>query len=294
MTRGWVGFDLDSAIRPRSLPTLSVQSVTFRAVGKTKGKSGRSAKSSSASRARSTPTKTNARAKATVPKSTPARPVAVLPAAPPAPPPPPPPRDELAASRDVGRLLRYGERFGAWKIDTRLLQHMQLPVMSGALAVFDPGAPKSWRVLDRPLGIAAGQFRVMLSVAHHDDGRERLAALVIHVGRPPIAKWTVAHYKGQKKPKSADQLPRCPVTTGWLALLDAGDTAPGVVATPAAAAALTPVEVPLTDGRRALAVPCENGEHVAYWAVDAADKPIALVVDFDVFTQKEWKARSPT
>ena len=55
-----------------------------------------------------------------------------------------------------------------------------------------------------------------------------------------------------------------------------------------------PVEVPLTDGRRALALPCGNGEFAAYWAVDAADKPICLVVDFDVFTQKDWKARPPS
>ncbi len=52
-----------------------------------------------------------------------------------------------------------------------------------------------------------------------------------------------------------------------------------------------PLEVPLTDGRRALAVPCGEGEYAAYWAVDATDKPICLVVDFDVFTQKEWKAK---
>jgi hypothetical protein len=55
-----------------------------------------------------------------------------------------------------------------------------------------------------------------------------------------------------------------------------------------------PVEVPLTDGRRALALPCGNGEFAAYWAVDTADKPICIVVDFDVFTQKDWKARAVT
>jgi hypothetical protein len=201
-----------------------------------------------------------------------------------------PARDELVAPRDIGRLARYGERFGAWKIDTRLLQHVQLTVASGALAISDPGAAKSWRVLDRPLGAAVGQFRVMLSVARRDDGSERLAAVVIHVGRPPIAKWTVAHYRGQKKPRSADQLPRCAVTTGWLALVDAGAEPTGVIAMPAGAPAIAPIEAPLTDGRRALAFPCENGDYVAYWAVDGSDKPICLVVDFEVFTQKEWKA----
>src|SRR5207244_2146146 len=44
------------------------------------------------------------------PKST--RVITKLPPAPPAPPPPPPPRDELVSPRDIGRLTRYGERFG--------------------------------------------------------------------------------------------------------------------------------------------------------------------------------------
>ena len=207
---------------------------------------------------------------------------------PPAAPAPPPPRDELAAPRDVARLTRYGERFGPHKIDVRMLP-LQLPVSSAALAIFDPGVPKSWRVLDRPSG--SGLFRVMQSVARTDAGAERLAAIVIHVGRPPIARWTVAHYTGQKKPKSAAQLPRCPVTTGWLAIVDAGDGPPGPLAVPTTAAGIQPVEIPLTDGRRALALPCGNGELAAYWAVDALDKPICLVVDCDVFTQKDWKAR---
>jgi hypothetical protein len=208
---------------------------------------------------------------------------------PPAPPPPPPPRDELPAPRDVARLTRYGERFGSHKVDVRWLP-IQLPVAGNALALFDPAAPKSWRVLDRPVGV--GQFRAMLSVARSDDGKERLAAIVIHVGRPPIARWTAAHYQGQKTPKSADQLPRIAVTSGWLALVDANGDAPGVVAVPEASPA--PVQVPFVDGRRALALPCASGEYAAYWAIDAADKPICLVIDFDVFTQKDWKARPPS
>lgn len=206
---------------------------------------------------------------------------------PPAPPLPPPPRAELVAPRDIGRLLRYGERFGAHKIDVRMLP-LALPA-SGALAAFDPSAPKSWRVFDRPVG--SGQFRVMLSVARTDGGKEQLAAIVIHVGRPPIAKWTVAHYAGAKPPKSADQLPRVTVTSGWLVLVDAGQGAPGAIAVPAGNG-IAPVEIPLADGRRALALPCGNGEFAAYWAVDAADKPVCLVVDFDVFTQKDWKTKA--
>ncbi len=261
-------------------------------MAKTKGKSPKGkaapAKAVKAAKAARTP------AVAAKPKKLPA--VAVKPArptkpslpAPPPPPPPPPTLDELAAPRDIARLTRYGERFGANRIDVRWLP-IQLPVASHAIAIADPGAPKSWRVLDRPVG--AGQFRAMLSIARTDEGKERLAAVTIHVGRPPIARWTLAHVKGAKKAKSADQAPRVPVTTGWLVLVD-GSSSPGPIAVPAAQG-VTPVEVPLTDGRKALALPCGNGEYTCYWAVDAADKPICLVVDFDVFTQKDWKARPP-
>jgi hypothetical protein len=215
----------------------------------------------------------------------------------PAPPPPPPieetpQRIELLAPRDIARLTRYGERFGANKIDVRWLP-IQLPVSSGFLAVMDPGTPKSFRVLDRPVG--TGLFRAMLSIARTDDGKERLAAITIHMGRPPITRWSVAHYKGQKAPKSVDQMPRVDVATGWFALLDAGKgekDSPGTLAVPPAVG-VTPIEVPLTDGRKALALPSGNGEFAAYWAVDATDKPICLVVDFDAFTQKDWKARAP-
>ncbi len=214
---------------------------------------------------------------------------------PPPPPPPPPTRDEFDADRDIGRLLRYGERFGAKKIDVRMLQ-LALPIASGSLAVCDPGVPKSFKALDRPTG--TGIFRVMLSVARTPDkpglpDKEQLAAVVIHVGRPPIAKWTVAHAQGQKKPKSEDQIPTWPVTTGFFALLDAGSGSPGVLAVPPSSG-VNPVEIPLTDGRRVLAFPSGNGEFSAYWAIDAADKPVCLVIDFDVLSQKDWKAKPPS
>jgi hypothetical protein len=204
----------------------------------------------------------------------------------------------VLATRDIARLLRYGERFGGDKIDVRMLP-LQLHARSGALAVCDPAEPATWRVLDRPLDrpLGTGAFRVMLSIARPDDetgaAHERLAAVVIHVGRPPIATWTVARPRDQVRPGDArggEPLPRTQVTSGWLALLDAGDGSPGVIALPPATG-LVPIEVPLTDGRRALALPCGNGAFAAYWALDAAERPICIVVDFDVFSQKAWKAR---
>jgi hypothetical protein len=213
----------------------------------------------------------------------------------PAPPPPTialPPRDELLAPREIGRLLRYGEKLGDHRIDIRMLP-LQLPVTSGALGVCDPAVPKTWRVLDRPSG--PGQFRVMLSVAKSGN-EERLAAIVIHLGRPPIAKWTVAHYKGQKKPRSPDASPRVPVTSEWIAIADGGEpigALPLPEITLGTPEALAPVEVPLVDGRKALAFPCAAGDHAAYWAIDAQDKPVCLVIELDIFKQKDWKPSRP-
>ena len=198
---------------------------------------------------------------------------------------------ESLATRDIGRLLRYGERIGGDKIDVRMLP-LQFHARSGALAVCDPDQPETWHVLERPIG--TGAFRVMLSIARPDEdagatSSERLAAVVIHVGRPPIARWTVAQLRGEARP-SPEAVPRTPVTSGWLALLDAGDGSPGVIALPPPTGVL-PIEVPLTDGRRALALPCGNGAFAAYWALDADDKPICVVVDFDAFTAKAWRAK---
>jgi hypothetical protein len=217
----------------------------------------------------------------------PKRPTAPSLPLPPPPPPPPATRDELAAPRDVARLLHYGEKFGTKKIDIRWPQQ-QLPVPSGMIAVCDPAVAKTWKVLDRPA--SAGGYRVMLSVCKDGD-KETLAAITIHVGRPPIERWTVAHARGQKRPKSEDQIPRFPVTTGWLALVDAGDGSPGTIAVPSDATGVMPIEILMTDGRRALALPCGNGEFAAYWAVGPDDKPVCLVIDFEAFTQKDWKAK---
>ncbi len=207
------------------------------------------------------------------------------------PPAPPPQRDELEATRDVGRLIRYGERFGPNKIDVRLWA-APLPIASGSLAIFDPADKKSWRLFERPTG--TGQFRIMLSTVKPHDAtdplRDRLAAIVIHTGRPPIARWTVAHWKGHKKPSSAETLPSMTSSAGWIALIDGAGGWPGVLALPSAAGT-QPVEVALADGRRALAIPIGTSGVTAYWAVDATDRPICLVIDCDAITQRDWRAK---
>ncbi len=289
----------------------------MRRVGKTKRvvkqAKAPSAKSAQAAKPTAQPAKAVPSKRASKPAVTkavkPARPSKPSLPLPPPPPAPPPVRDELAAPRDIARLLRYGERFGDKKIDIRMLP-LQLAVPSGVLAICDPAAPKSWRVLDRPA--APGTFRVMLAVARGPGGEEDLAAVVIHVGRPPIERWTVAHARG-KKPRTFEDAPRWDVGSGWIAVVDGGGTpagsddgwqrgsidagsdggAPGPLAVPASSG-VTPIEVPLTDGRRALALPCGKGAYVAYWAIDATDKPVCLVLDFDVFTQKEWKPAKVT
>lgn len=223
------------------------------------------------------PIKKPAPAKKKLPKPTSTRvtrPAPVLPAAPA----PPPRRDEWPADKEVGRLIRYGEKFGALKIDSKM-RDQPLPI-TGELAIFDPADKKSWKVIDRPIG--TGQFRVMVSAVG-----DKPVAVTMHCGRPPIDRWTVAHFKG-KKPKAAADA-RLATSSGWIAICDAAQGSPGVLALPDAKGAQI-IEVPLTDGRKALAIP--TGKHVgAYWAVDATDKPICFVVDCEQLTQKDWKAK---
>ncbi len=226
--------------------------------------------------------------------------------------PPPPPLDvkrELAASRDVARLLRYGEQFGGQRIEIRWLP-TPLPCPSGGFALVDPGAAKSQRILDR--NVPAGTFRCMLAVAvggpangakpaHGASertlgaGREKLAAVILHCGRPPIARWTVAHFVGTKPPAEAAQLPSVVSASGWLAVQDAASTA--AVSDPAALP--PPVFAPnaMAVERRAgtgvaFAFPVGAGGYTAYWGIDDHDKAVCLVVDFDVFTQKDWRSKS--
>jgi len=205
---------------------------------------------------------------------------------PPPPPPPPAQRDELAAPRDIARLLRYGERLGDKRIDIKWAPQVALPITE-SIAMFDPAAPKHARVFDRPSG--GGAFRTMLSIAIPDGKAPKLAAFVIHTGRPPIARWTVAHFAKDKKPKSPEALPRVASGSGWIAFVDGGK--PPVALELPASTEPGPIELALPDGRKALAVQSGTGEFAAYWAVDATDKPICLVVDFDVLTQKDWKSK---
>jgi hypothetical protein len=199
---------------------------------------------------------------------------------------------ELAAPRDVGRLLRYGEMFGSNKIEVRWLPN-SLPFPSGSVSLGDPGVKKSTRVLDRAVPTSA--FRCMMSIAIGGPKKiEKLAALVLHCGRPPIARWTVAYWKGQKPPKSVDQIPQFSVSSGWISVHDANSTF-----APTDTASLTEIPNPTSfvECKSAAAVlfafAVEPGQYTAYWALDAQDKPVCLVLDFDVFTDKEWRSKSP-
>jgi hypothetical protein len=206
-------------------------------------------------------------------------------------------RRELPALRDVSRLLRYGERFGAHKIEVRWLAN-PLPLPSGGFAIVDPAVKKSQRVLER--NIAAGNFRCMLAIAV--DGKEsanaggRLAAAVFHCGRPPISRWTVAHFAGTKPPAAGAALPCVVSTSGWVALQDAKSTAafddPTALPPPQSASGNMSIERRAGDATPAIAFAVKPGEYTAYWAVDEHDKAVCLVIDFDLFTQKDWKSKA--
>lgn len=217
---------------------------------------------------------------------------------------PPAPAGELGAVRDVGRLLRHGEAFGDHKIEIR---HLPSPVVvtSGRIAVADPLTPASGRVLARQ--VPPGRFRVMISVATI-DAEQRIAAAVMHVGRPPIARWVIAHFDGIKPPKSADQLPTFGVDAGTAGFMDAlvleslraapdeaeppvqAALVPQLTATTSAANSGQWIADPIS-GRNVIAFTSGwgDGTYASYWALDGAGQPVCLVIDFDLFTKAEWK-----
>ena len=214
---------------------------------------------------------------------------------------PPAPAGEMGAVREVGRLLRHGEIFGNHRIEIR---HLPWAVVSttGRLAVADPLAPAGGRVLARQ--VTPGKYRVMLSVAHI-GAEQRVAAAVMHVGRPPIARWVVAHFESQKPPRSADQLPGYSVDSGAGAFMDAlvlDDlrNQPDVP-DPAARSALAPqLATPLAGGQWiadaisgrnlvAFASGWGDGVYSSYWALDGAGQPVCLVTDFEVFKAADWR-----
>jgi hypothetical protein len=278
---------------------MSGAGATFPAVAKAKAKK-TDPKKKAAPKKTAAPTKAKTpaaakKAAATEPPIRPVRPGSRAPAPPPQPAPPPVPAPvvpvrvvpdgptgELAPARDVSRLLRHGEQFGAHRIEIR---HLPTPVVvtSGRIAVADPRAPKGGKVLARK--VAAGRFRVMLGVARV-DGEERVAAAVMHVGRPPIARWVIAHFEGGKPPKSAEEPPVFDVGGDTAAFMDALvldelralDDPSTFAPDPAAERNLV-----------AFASGWGDGAYASYWALDAAGHPVCLVTDFDLFTKAEWK-----
>jgi hypothetical protein len=208
---------------------------------------------------------------------------------------PPAPPGEIGAVREVGRLIRHGEVFGKYRIETRM-QPSPVVITSGRIAVGDPSKPSQARVLAHQT--APGKFRVMTSVANI-DGEERVAAVVMHAGRPPIARWVIAHFEGQKPPKTADQAPGFDIGGEVAGIMDAlaldalrGD--PGDLAQKLAerqgVAAIDHV-VDGATGHNVLAFPSGwgSGTYSAYWALDGAGHPVCLVIDFDVFNKADWK-----
>ena len=219
-------------------------------------------------------------------------PMRVVPAAPPG---------EVVAVRDVGRLLRHGEVFGANRIEIRMVP-WPVVITTGRVAVGDPIGPGAARVLARQ--VPPGKFRAMLSIAHVGT-EQRVAAAVMHVGRPPIARWVIAHFEDTKPPKSAETPP-----THTVEAIDALMDAEVLEALRAAATTPDPpVKQSLvaqlgddrtacgtwiadaTTGRNVVAFPAGDGagDYAAYWALDAIGQPVCLVVDYDVFGKGDWK-----
>jgi len=193
-------------------------------------------------------------------------------------------RDEMIAVRDIGRLLRYGEQFGAHKIDVRMLP-LQLAVGSGALACSTPPCEELPRLRSsRRCGPVPRDAERRAQRGQGAPRRDRDPCR-----SPTDREVTVAHYRGRRSEVRGS----APARPRDLRLARAARPAMAhPVRSRAAPTGVTPLEVSLTDGRRALALrvapassPRTGGR--------CERQAVCLVVDFDVFTQKDWKSRLP-
>ncbi|MEZ4367473.1 MAG: DUF4241 domain-containing protein [Kofleriaceae bacterium] len=214
---------------------------------------------------------------------------------------PPAPTKELDAERPVARLLQHGEVMGKHRLETR---HLPTPLAlpTGRVALGDALSP-DLRVLERRL--PPGRYRLMVSVAG-DGAEQRLAAIVMYCGRPPIARWVHAHLEGKRPPKAAADAPTFAASTFGLCDASAIDrvkptlrdaTAPGRVALDAA---LAPIGVGwahawhVFDDATGLALAAFASSkgprtHAAYWGLDPAGQPVCLVIDAGLLAAGDWK-----
>jgi hypothetical protein len=210
----------------------------------------------------------------------------------------------------VGRLLRHGELFADNKIEVQFLPD-SVVISSGQIAIVDPFASmggKRASTLARQL--LPGKYRVMLCIAHQ-GASHRVAAAVMHVGRPPVARWVVAHLAGEPPPTGQSQYPGLQLPSGCAGFIDGASvealhsamtaeasgckddltlhlrTAPPAGGWGHHAVVLDPEKqtnlVAFTGGGNARAIP------TAYWGLDEASRPVCLVLDFDPFTAAQWK-----
>ena len=202
-------------------------------------------------------------------------------------PPPPPvrlvpegPDKELTAERDVARMLRYGEMFGAHRIE---IEHSPTPVAmpTGTIALADvPTLITAKRATETVLArrVAKNSFRVMHSLVK-TGGVSRIVAAVMYVGRPPIARWVFAHAEGKRPPKTIAEAPSIEATN--IAITDAS-----LVEKLKTGARMSPPDL---TGAVALTVGDKPAAVTPYWGLSPEGTPVCLLLDFNAFTASEWR-----
>ena len=192
------------------------------------------------------------------------------------------PDKELDAERDVARMLRYGEMFGAHRIE---IEHSPTPVAmpTGTVALADlPTLTTSKRAAETVLArrVAKNSFRVMHSLVK-TGGVARIVAAVMYVGRPPIARWVFAHAEGKRPPKTIAEAPSIEATT--IAITDAS-----LIEKLKAGAKLSPPDL---TGAVALHVGAKPAPVTPDWGLSPEGTPVCLLLDFNAFSASDWRAQ---
>jgi len=190
---------------------------------------------------------------------------------------------------------RFGqERGGPVEVSTRLLGELKVP--SGRIVVTDPFTT-SFEHPDSPLARRAptGVFPVELAIARYENDDLRVACARVRFGGADgrAAKWEAALFEGQEPPDD-DKIPGYGVDSGTGCFFDEQARTRVEEATTEEWLAVTERNMVSTWTWHVADVGNANlimfssgwgdGFYGSYWGLDANDRVVELVTDFDVLT----------
>ena len=207
---------------------------------------------------------------------------------------------------DLSRLFEDGREI-ATEIGTatlRLRAAGELVVTSGRVVACDPLTEPEAAPLAR--AVPPGRYAVILSVAHFEDGDQRVAAAMLRLGDAPAARWELALLPGQDAGELGEgEVFGYGVDSGTGCFMDeeaarslvrkmdeddeyADDLIDEMEKTYVDTWSWANVELgPAGANLVAFSTGVGDGLYASYFGLDEAGRPVSLVTDFSLFGLEE-------